>query len=81
MMSRAAQASIATTGGITGDTSQTAVASSITPKPFLTPSIHGPVFGSSEPPAVPTAISGTPMPSAMTNSAVPPSTASPVWPI
>ena len=34
-----------------------------------------------EPPATPTAISGAPMPSAMTKSAVPPSTASPVWPM
>ncbi len=81
MISSAAHASIGTTGGTTGVSSQTAVANSSTPKPFLTPSIHGPVFGSSEPPAVPTAISGAPIPSAMTNSAVPPNTASPVWPM
>jgi hypothetical protein len=50
----------------------------MTPKNFLTPSIQGPDFGSSEREKAPTSKSGAPMPRAMTNKAAPPSAALPV---
>ena len=65
-------------GGSTGETIQIATASSSTPKNFFTATIQAPARGSSAPSDQPTTISGTPMPSAMANSAPPPSTTSPV---
>ena len=78
-ISKTAQPSICVQDGITGETSHSAVASSSTPKNFLTASIQGPTLGSSERENTPTTISGAPMPSAMANSAAPPSAASRVW--
>ena len=57
---------------------QAATASIITPKSFLTRSIHGPALGSSLPAEAPTARSGVPMPMLMANSAAPPRTICPV---
>jgi hypothetical protein len=77
--SRPAQASMGTMLGSTGETSQMATPSSITPKARLTPSIHGPGLGRALRASTPTTISGAPMPRAMVNRAAPPSTALPVW--
>ena len=76
--SSAAQPSIIASAGITGVIIHSATASSMTPKAFLTPSIHGPTLGSRLREATPTASSGAPMPRPIANSAQPPSTASPV---
>jgi len=75
-MSSAAQASIWSAAGITGETIQSATARSSTPKNLFTPFIHAPALGSSAPSETPTTISGTPMPSAIANSAAPPSATS-----
>ena len=63
--------------GSTGETSQSATASSSTPKKRFT-LIHPRrrLFGSSAPADTPTSESGTPMPSAIANSAAPPSSTS-----
>ena len=58
---------------------QAATASIMTPKSFLTRSIHGPALGSSFPAEAPTTSSGVPMPMLMANSAAPPRTICPVW--
>ena len=75
-MSSAAHAIIRSAAGSTGETIQSATASSSTPKNPFTPLIHAPALGSSAPSETPTATRGTPMPSAMANSAAPPSTTS-----
>ncbi len=56
-----------------------ATAISSRPKTCLTCSIQPPARGSKAPADAPTSSSGTLMPMASTNSARPPSTASPVW--
>ncbi len=80
-MSSAAQASMCSTAGMSGETSQMATPRSITPKKALTAFIQPPALGSRAPPATPTASRGMPMPSAMANSAEPPSHTSRVWPM
>jgi len=75
-MSSAAHARSCAIGGITGDTIQIATARSSTPKNLRTPSIQAPAFGSRAPSETPTATNGTPMPSAITKSAAPPSSTS-----
>jgi len=64
--------------GNSGEIIHTAAASNSTPAARFTHSIHGPAFGSTEWAVSASAISGTPMPSASTNSATPPNAASPV---
>ncbi len=71
-------ASVSATGS-TGCTIQIATASSSTPKNCFTPSIQGPAFGSSAPAEAPTSSSGTLIPTASANSALPPSITSRVW--
>src|SRR5215470_11884006 len=78
-ISRAAHSNICTVEGITGETIQIASPRSITPNRLLIVCIHGPALGSSVPADRPTASSGTPMPRARANSAVPPKKASRVW--
>ena len=56
-----------------------ATASIITPKSFLTSSIHGPAFGRSLPAEAPTTSSGVPMPMLIAKSAAPPRAIWPVW--
>ena len=80
-ISKAAHASNTPAGGSTGETIHTATASSSTPKNCFTAFIHDPARGSSAPSDTPTTTSGRPMPKAMTNSAVPPISASRVWPM
>ena len=58
---------------------QAATASIMTPKSFLTSSIHGPALGRSLPAEAPTISSGVPMPMLMAKSAAPPRTICPVW--
>ena len=65
--------------GSTGCTVQRATPSSSTPNTRLTPSIQAPARGSSAPAEAPTSSSGTLMPAASENSAVPPSQTSRVW--
>ncbi len=55
-----------------------AIASIITPKKYFTAFIQPPARGSRAPADTPTSSSGTPMPSASTNSATPPSVVLPV---
>ena len=81
MINRAAQPSICSATGITGETIQSAVAKSTTPNACLMASIHAPDFGRRVPAVSPTARSGAPIPSPMLNRAAPPRTASPVWPM
>ena len=68
-----------TAGGSTGETSQMATPKSTMPKTFLTCSIQVPARGSRLPADSPTSSSGTLMPMAIANSAVPPITTSLVW--
>jgi hypothetical protein len=77
-MKSAAHASIGAAGGSTGEITQIATARSSTPKNRRTPDIHAPARGSSAPSDTPMMTSGTPMPSAMTKSAAPPSATSPL---
>ncbi len=78
-MNKAIQPSICTATGSTGDTSHHAIASISTPKQRLTASIHTPARGSNAPADTPTSSSGTLMPTAIANSALPPMMTSRVW--
>ena len=80
-MSSIAQAIICAITGSSGEIIHKALASKSTPKTLLTVTIHAPALGSKAPAESPTINSGTPMPSAMLNSVIPPSRASPVLPI
>jgi hypothetical protein len=68
-----------TSVGSTGATIHSATASSITPKACFTCAIQAPARGSSAPADSPSSSSGTLMPTAIANSALPPSTTSRVW--
>ncbi len=65
--------------GSTGETSHSATPSNTTPKSDFTFSIQRPARGSSVPADNPSSSSGTLMPAARANRAVPPSTTSRVW--
>jgi hypothetical protein len=80
-MSSKAHSTPVTVAGKMRCSSQTATAKRPRPNRDLTAFIQAPALGSSLPAEVPMASSGTPMPMPMANKAMPPSRASPVWPM